>query len=1315
MKRLYSFLVLAFFLILNIQAANTGDFRSKAGGTGNWNDFNAWERYDGTSWVAAISGQLPTATTSVEILSGQTMTVNATGLLSGPLTISGTLVYQSGATGGLTVGSNAANASVTINPTGNFNAGSGTLLNHTLLIWGGLTANGVFDMNTTAGVIVTFSGVPNYTISGTSSTIDFFSIVINKANNNGIILEVTSVITLAPATATSTNHLTITNGCFKLSSASTLQPYYGNLTVCPKAGKLWLNNAAASISSVGTGISTSGPGNLSFNGSLQIDAGTFSGGCGTNMLSFVGSSATIPTVGLPSANSTINWYGQIQFGSYTTLNMTAGNINIYPQTSVASLTGYADIVSFASSAAGTNIQFTGGTMTLADPLTGPVPPVSVYSAFNFQGSQGTFNFQGGTIRFGDGVSTLAGNSSGFSIFSNNANLTLGNVIVNNPPSYTGTDRLLTLYSNIKIGGTFTVNSGAGNIVQLDNTSSAGYTMTLLGNLVNNGTINGDNYTGSTLNMNGTSQQTISGSGTFNPIRNLIINNTSGLTPAINLQAPLTINGTTTFTNGIVGIGTNNFTFGPAATIAGTPSSTKMFIPTSSGMVQKVFSATGSFTFPVGDNTGTIEYSPVTLNFTSGTFGSNTYAGVNLVNAAYSSPLINTSYLNRYWNVSQSGITGFNCNATFNYLAADVIGTESEISTVLVNPLPASYYDLANTTLHQLSATNLTSFGTFTGTIAPACANPTTGGSIASNQSGCNPFNPVLITNVTFPSGQGGTLEYKWQSSVTSHSTGFSDIPGSNSPTYDPGPITQTTWFKRLAHAACMPDWTGAVVSNVLTMTVNPSFPVSVVIAADANTICSGTLVTYTATPVNEGASPVYQWQVNGIDVGINSATFSYIPANDDIVTCMLTSSLACPGVNPATSNPVTMIVNESPAIISVFDNSICGGGSVSLGALATSGTINWYDISTGGTSLGLGTDFTTPDISVTTVYYVDATDNGCTSIERTAVTATVNSVPEAVIVSGGGTLCGYSELIASGGAGGTIYWQDTTSNGTNIDVPFDTVLVVSSGIYYFRSQSQEGCWGPEGFATVIINPNYYMDENLTINLGDTVVWRGQILTIPGTYSAIYQTVNGCDSIYTLFLTDNSASKILSLKVFMEGLYAGFNLMNPAQGSGGNQFDFGIADQVNVELHDELPPFDVTYTFDNVFLGTDGMVTIPSLPGTISGSYYLVIKHRNSIETWSALPVDLSPAGPISYDFTIEAGQAYGGNLRQIDGVFVLWGGDVSQDGIVDGSDLAEVDNGSTSLLMGYNPQDINGDGLVDGSDLALVDNNSTLIIQVMRP
>ncbi|NCA77551.1 MAG: hypothetical protein EOM90_14560 [Alphaproteobacteria bacterium] len=100
--------------------------------------------------------------------------------------------------------------------------------------------------------------------------------------------------------------------------------------------------------------------------------------------------------------------------------------------------------------------------------------------------------------------------------------------------------------------------------------------------------------------------------------------------------------------------------------------------------------------------------------------------------------------------------------------------------------------------------------------------------------------------------------------------------------------------------------------NCLSVTLAPGSPAGVSIVASANQICAGTPVTFTATPVNGGTSPVYQWKVNGTNVGTNSPTYSYSPINEDAVTCVLTSNASCVTGNPATSNTITITVNPLP-------------------------------------------------------------------------------------------------------------------------------------------------------------------------------------------------------------------------------------------------------------------------------------------------------------------------------------------------------------------------------------------------------------------
>jgi len=229
-----------------------------------------------------------------------------------------------------------------------------------------------------------------------------------------------------------------------------------------------------------------------------------------------------------------------------------------------------------------------------------------------------------------------------------------------------------------------------------------------------------------------------------------------------------------------------------------------------------------------------------------------------------------------------------------------------------------------------------------------CTNPTEGGSIGFDQSGCGNYTPLPIASLTLPAGQTGTPEYKWQQSIVDEFTGFTDIPGSNSAGFSPGIIYQTTWYQRLARVDCMSDWTGAALSNVVEMTVVPELPVEITISVNFNPFCLNTSVTYTAIAVN-GGTPSYQWYVNGTPSGPDNYDFSYIPSPGDVVFCMLTSGEPCTVNNPVTSNLITMVPDNSfPAEVSIIadTNPFCTGSMVQYTAMTMNGgtvpTFQWF-------------------------------------------------------------------------------------------------------------------------------------------------------------------------------------------------------------------------------------------------------------------------------------------------------------------------------------------------------------------------------------
>ena len=88
---------------------------------------------------------------------------------------------------------------------------------------------------------------------------------------------------------------------------------------------------------------------------------------------------------------------------------------------------------------------------------------------------------------------------------------------------------------------------------------------------------------------------------------------------------------------------------------------------------------------------------------------------------------------------------------------------------------------------------------------------------------------------------------------------------------------------------------------------------------------------------------------------------------------------------------------------------------------------------------------------------------------------------------------------------------------------------------------------------------------------------------------------------------------------------------------------------------------------------------------------------------------------MNYDFTTAQNKAYGNNMILKNTKWCIYSGDVIRDGLVDGSDLAAVDNDNTNFVTGYVSTDLTGEQIVDGSDLAIVDNNNTAFVGKVVP
>lgn len=175
---------------------------------------------------------------------------------------------------------------------------------------------------------------------------------------------------------------------------------------------------------------------------------------------------------------------------------------------------------------------------------------------------------------------------------------------------------------------------------------------------------------------------------------------------------------------------------------------------------------------------------------------------------------------------------------------------------------------------------------------------------------------------------------------------------------------------------------------------------------------------------------------------------------------------------------------------------------------------------------------------------------------------------------------------------------------------------------------------------------------------------------------------------------------------MEGFYnSGTNILNKS-------------DTVTAYLRNSSAPFSVVDS-------SVALIDSVSLTGNYKfnnagpGTYYIVLKHRNCIETWSSSGgISYDPMKINSFDFTSSDMQAYGNNMILVDNSpvkYAMYSGDVNNDGTVELSDLIEVYTGAVNFISGDALHDLNGDNTVNLNDLLICYNSASLFAETIKP
>ena len=147
------------------------------------------------------------------------------------------------------------------------------------------------------------------------------------------------------------------------------------------------------------------------------------------------------------------------------------------------------------------------------------------------------------------------------------------------------------------------------------------------------------------------------------------------------------------------------------------------------------------------------------------------------------------------------------------------------------------------------------------------------------------------------------------------------------------------------------------------------------------------------------------------------------------------------------------------------------------------------------------------------------------------------------------------------------------------------------------------------------------------------------------------------------------------------------------------------DTVTVILRNSASPYTVV---DSMKSEVDSVVLKGNYGfyNAASGTYYISVKHRNGLETWSKAGGEtFVNGGTYQYDFTNSASKAYGNNMVLKGSKYCIISGDINHDQIIDASDLSNIENDASASLNGYINTDLNGDYIVDAFDISIVENN----------
>ena len=732
--------------------------------------------------------------------------------------------------------------------------------------------------------------------------------------------------------------------------------------------------------------------------------------------------------------------------------------------------------------------------------------------------------------------------------------------------------------------------------------------------------------------------------------------------------------------------------------------TVSFSAASSGSSTATVSVAGTYVFKWTITNGTCNSSAnVTVNYLASPQGSLTANGPFCVTGAGQLTFTSTAGTAPFTVIYNDGLANRTVSNVSSATAFNVFTTPVTSTT--------------NYTLVSVADANCTRTTGFTGSSATITINslPTIKTVSASVSSVCNGSSTNIVVANSL-----ATERYQLRNNTGSVNIGSAIVGNGASLNLPTGNLSSTTTFNVLATniaSSCNQQMTNTPTVSVNAMPNITNFSVAAsnvgvgnasTVTVSSTSLASGTYnITYNLTGANTANG-----NTSSITMSSNSGTFS-------------TTALSNGG---STNVVITSIQNASNCT-----------SNISTGNIST---FTVYSNNANLSALSISNGTLSPSFNSSTILYTAIVSNSISSITVTPTKSDANANIQVRV--NGGTYASVTSGSASSSlslnvGSNTIDVKVTAQDGSTIKTYTLTLtrqassnanlsaLTISSGTLspsFILSTFSYNVSVINSVSSVTVTPTK-SDANASIQVR---VNNGSYANVTsGTASSALGLNVGSNTIdvkvtaqdgttiqtYTITVTRTAGTAQLSITAFIEGLYLGSNTMIASPFAANGTSPSTIADTIVVELHNSTSPYNLAFSAIAT-LSTNGIANIVFPAGSLGNSYYLAIKHRNSIETWSALPISITAS--TSYNFSSSVSQAFGSNLSDMgNSKFAIFSGDINQDGSVDFNDYPDLDISSSNGDLGYLPYDLNGDASVDFNDYPLLDINSSNGIIKLTP